>query len=91
MRLGFAIFLVIAFVSMLTVAYAQQELPPEEETTTVEVDEATKEEPKEEKTMEPLPETLPKSGGSAGGAVYLPTAALLVGSGVLAYAVLRRS
>jgi hypothetical protein len=82
MRLGFAIFLVIAFGSMLAVAYAQQEL-----TTTVGVDKAMKEEPKEEKTMKPLPET----GGPAVEAFFLPAAALLVGSGVLAYAVLRRS
>ena len=89
MRLGFAIFLVIAFVSMLTVAYAQQELPPEEETTTVEVDEATKmEEPKKEESME---RPLPPTGGPALGAVLLPAAALLVGSGVLAHAGLRRS
>jgi hypothetical protein len=33
---------------------------------------------------------LPKSGGPAVGSVLLPAAALLVGSGVLAYAVLRR-
>ena len=40
-----------------------------------------------EKTMM---EPLPKSGGPAVGSVLLPAAALLVGSGVLAYAVLRR-
>jgi hydrogenase-4 membrane subunit HyfE len=39
-----------------------------------------------EKTMEPLP----KSGGPAVSSVLLPAAALLLGSGVLAYAVLRR-
>jgi hypothetical protein len=33
---------------------------------------------------------LPSSGGPAIGSVLLPAAALLVGSGVLAYAVLRR-
>ena len=33
---------------------------------------------------------LPKSGGPAVGSVLLPAAALLVGSGILAYAVLRR-
>jgi hypothetical protein len=33
---------------------------------------------------------LPKSGGLAVGSVLLPAAALLLGSGVLAYAVLRR-
>ena len=33
---------------------------------------------------------LPKSGGPAAQSVLLPAAALLVGSGVLAYAVLRR-
>ena len=33
---------------------------------------------------------LPSSGGPAVGSVVLPAAALLVGSGVLAYAVLRR-
>ncbi len=38
-----------------------------------------------EKTIDPLP----KSGGPAVGSVLLPTAALLVGSSILAYAVLR--
>ena len=33
---------------------------------------------------------LPKSGGPAAGSVLLPAAALLVGSGILAYAILRR-
>ncbi len=33
---------------------------------------------------------LPKSGGPAASSVLLPAAALLVGSGILAYAVLRR-
>ena len=33
---------------------------------------------------------LPKSGGPAAGSVLLPAAALLVGSGILAHAVLRR-
>jgi len=40
-----------------------------------------------EKTMM---EPLPKSGGPAVGSVLLPAAALLVGSGILAYAILRR-
>ena len=40
-----------------------------------------------EKTVEGK---LPKSGGPAVGSVLLPAAALLVGSGVLAYAVMRR-
>lgn len=40
----------------------------------------------EKTTMEPLP----KSGGPAVGSVLLPAAALLVGSGILAYAILRR-
>jgi hypothetical protein len=35
-------------------------------------------------------EGLPKSGGVGLGSVLMPAAALLVGSGVLAYAVLRR-
>ncbi len=39
-----------------------------------------------EKTVEPLP----PSGGPAVGSVLLPAAALLVGSGILAFAVLRR-
>jgi hypothetical protein len=42
---------------------------------------------KMEKTME---EPLPKSGGPQVVSVLLPAAALLVGSGILAYAVLRR-
>ena len=39
-----------------------------------------------EKTVEPLP----PSGGPAASSVLLPAVALLVGSGILAYAVLRR-
>ena len=39
-----------------------------------------------EKTVEPLP----PSGGPAASSVLLPAAALLVGSGILAYAILRR-
>jgi hypothetical protein len=42
------------------------------------------------KTMEATVEPLPKSGGPAVGSVLLPAGALLLGSGVLAYAVLRR-
>jgi hypothetical protein len=38
----------------------------------------------------PAKEPLPKSGGPAVGSVLLPAGALLLGSGVLAYAVLRR-
>ena len=46
---------------------------------------------KAEKTMvEKKEEDLPKSGGPAVSSVLIPAAALLVGSGVLAYAVLRR-
>ena len=44
---------------------------------------------KEEATMQKT-QPLPSSGGPAVGSVLLPAAALLVGSGVLAYAVLRR-
>jgi TRAP-type C4-dicarboxylate transport system permease small subunit len=42
---------------------------------------------KQEYTVE---KDLPKSGGPAVGSMLLPAAALLVGSGVLAFAVLRR-
>jgi hypothetical protein len=42
------------------------------------------------KTVEKTVEPLPKSGGPAVGSVLLPAGALLLGSGVLAYAVLRR-
>ena len=46
---------------------------------------------KAERTMvEKKEEDLPKSGGPAISSVLLPAAALVVGSGVLAYAVLRR-
>ncbi len=38
----------------------------------------------------PAKEPLPKSGGPEVGLVLLPAAALLLGSGVIAYAVLRR-
>ncbi len=43
-----------------------------------------------EKTMEKTVEPLPKSGGPAVASVLVPAAALLLGTGVLAYAVLRR-
>jgi TRAP-type C4-dicarboxylate transport system permease small subunit len=39
---------------------------------------------------ETMVKDLPKSGGLATGSMVLPAAALLVGSGVLAFAVLRR-
>ena len=42
-----------------------------------------------EETMK-MEKDLPKSGGPAVGSMVLPAAALLVGSGVLAFAVLRR-
>ena len=42
-----------------------------------------------EETMT-MEKDLPKSGGPAVGSMVLPAAALLVGSGVLAFAVLRR-
>jgi hypothetical protein len=38
----------------------------------------------------PAGQSLPKTGGPAGSAVLLPAAGLLLGSGVLAYTVLRR-
>jgi TRAP-type C4-dicarboxylate transport system permease small subunit len=47
----------------------------------------------QEQTMvmeETVTKDLPKSGGPAVGSLALPAAALLVGSGVLAFAVLRR-
>ena len=47
----------------------------------------------QEQTMmveETMVKDLPKSGGPAIGSMVLPAAALLVGSGVLAFAVLRR-
>jgi len=40
--------------------------------------------------MEQTTEGLPKSGGASVGSLLLPASALLVGSGILAYAVLRR-
>ena len=42
----------------------------------------------QERTM--VIEKMPKSGGVTVGSVFLPAAALLLGSGVLAYAILRR-
>ena len=42
-----------------------------------------------EQTVE-MEKDLPKSGGPAASSIVLPAAALLVGSGVLAFAVLRR-
>ncbi len=44
----------------------------------------------EEMTIIDKDKDLPKSGGPAAGTVLLPAAALLLGGGVLAYAVLRR-
>ena len=40
--------------------------------------------------MEKTGGPLPKSGGPGAGALFLPVAALLLGSGILAYAVMRR-
>ncbi len=63
---------------------AQTETTTEAEPATMAVTEETM---VVEKTME---EPLPKSGGPEIASVLLPAAALLVGSGILAYAVLRR-
>ena len=54
-----------------------------------EAKEAPKEEAKEQ-TMEKTGGPLPKSGGPGAGSLLLPGAALLLGSGILAYAVMRR-
>ena len=65
----------VALMILVPVATAQEEKMKVEETVVV-----------EREGYAPLP----KSGGPAAGPVLLPAAALLVGSGVLAYAVLRR-
>jgi hypothetical protein len=44
----------------------------------------------EKETTVEMEKDLPKSGGVAPGTVLLPAAALLVGGGILGYAVLRR-
>lgn len=45
---------------------------------------------KEQKVTTVIEDDLPKSGGPAVSSVLIPAAALLVGTGVLTYAVLRR-
>ena len=66
---------VVALMILVPVATAQEEKMKVEETVVV-----------EREGYAPLP----KSGGPAAGSVLLPAAALLVGSGILAYAILRR-
>jgi hypothetical protein len=65
----------VALLILVPSAMAQDTMMVKEETMTM------------EKTMA---EPLPKSGGPEVASVLLPAAALLVGSGILAYAVLRR-
>lgn len=89
MRIGFAIFLVVAFVSMLLVAYSQEktEQPVQYKTVT---QYETVPQPKTEVADTAGEKDLPKSGGPAVGTMFLPAAVLLLGSGVLVFAVLRR-
>ena len=65
----------VTLVMLASTAMAQQTMMQEETTIT-----------REETAMEPLPQ----SGGPSALAVLLPAAALLLGTGVVAYTVLRR-
>ncbi len=85
----------MALLILMPITMAQEEEAAQEETVTEEetvVEEAIQEEEavQEETVTRESPQSLPKSGGPALGSVLLPATALLVGSGILAYAVLRR-
>ncbi len=71
----------------------QEETVVQEETTVVQEETLMQEDAmqEEEPVMVESTEPLPASGGLPVGSVFLPAAALLLGSGVLTYAVLRRS
>ena len=90
MRIGFAIFLAAAFVSMLVAAYSQEktEQPVQYKTVT---QYETVPQPQTEVADTSEEKELPRSGGLAVGTVFLPSAALLLGSGVLMIAVMRRA
>ena len=86
MSRGLAVFLVIAFISLLVVAYGQeiakQSVQPEAVT-----EPATQ---PETVVVEKTVQSLPPSGGPAVGPVLLPGVALLLGSGVLTFTVVWR-
>jgi cytochrome oxidase Cu insertion factor (SCO1/SenC/PrrC family) len=95
MRTGFAIFFVVTFVLMFVVACNGQDDSKNKEETTKEETTAAPDTKVKEETVEVEQETtvekdLPKSGGPTLGVLALPAAALLVSSGILGYAVLRR-
>jgi hypothetical protein len=94
MRTGFAIYFAVAFVLIFVAACngqeeSKNEEPAKEETTAAQDTKVQEETVKveQETTVE---KDLPKSGGPTLGVLALPTAALLVGSGILGYTVLRR-
>ena len=94
MRTGFAIFFAVTFALMFVAACNVQEEPkkeePAKEETTTAQDTKVKEETVKVERETTVEKDLPKSGGPTPGVLALPAAALLVGSGILGYAVLRR-
>jgi Na+-transporting methylmalonyl-CoA/oxaloacetate decarboxylase gamma subunit len=95
MRTGFAIFFAVTFALMFVVACDGQEKSKEEEEPAKEETTAAQDTKVKEETVKVERETtvekdLPKSGGPTLGVLALPAAALLVGSGILGYAILRR-
>ena len=91
MRIEFTILLVVTFISIFVMAYSAVQDGATTVETTVEtiVGMPKPEEMSPEATEKPRKQ-LPHSGGLAVRSVLLPAAALLVGSSILAYAVLRR-
>ena len=94
MRTGFVIFFAVTFALMFVVACNVQEKSKEEEPakeeTTAAQDTKVKEETVKVERETTVEKDLPKSGGPTLGVLALPAAALLVGSGILGYVVLRR-
>ena|SRR5215210_602318 len=94
MRTGFAIFFAVTFTLMFVAACNGQEEStkeePAKEETTAAQDTKVQEETVKVEQETTVEKDLPKSGGPTIGVLALPAAALLVGSGILGYAVLRR-
>lgn len=94
MRSVFAIFFAVTFALIFVAACngpeeSKNEEPAKEETTVAQDTKAQEETVKAEREMT-VEKDLPKSGGPTLGVLALPAAALLVGSGILGYSVLRR-
>jgi hypothetical protein len=80
----------MAMLILVPIAMAQEEEEAAQEETVMEDTVMEEEAAQEEPVMREPAEPLPASGGLPVASVLVPAAALLLGSGVVAYAVLRR-